>query len=89
MALDVAAEHATAPPLSWSWTWRDAIRYALAVGAGPDELPLVYEGQGPLVLPSLLSLPAFEAAQALFPVVKGSPEGAMVGEHTLRLARPC
>ena len=81
MALDPNAAGQVGRPLSWSWTWQDAVRYALAVGAGPEELPYVYERYGPRVLPSMLVLPSFAAASTLFHAVKGDATGAFFAEQ--------
>lgn len=51
--------------LQHAYTWRDVVLYALAVGAGADDLDYVYEARGPRVLPSYAVVPAFHAVYAL------------------------
>ncbi len=50
-------------PVVTEYTWKDVVLYALAVGAGPDDLAYVYEGipGGLKVLPSFCVIPAFKA----------------------------
>ena len=54
------------PPIPFDYTWRDAVVYALGVGATADrELDFLYEGRGPKVLPTFCTIPTFAAFDAL------------------------
>ncbi|HJZ88642.1 MAG TPA: MaoC/PaaZ C-terminal domain-containing protein [Polyangia bacterium] len=76
-------------PLSFSYTWRDAILYALSVGAKDDELDYVFEQRGPKVLPTFAVVPSFNALVA---VVGGlnlaNPLKALHGEQKIICHRP-
>ena len=49
-------------PVQISWTQKDTMLYALGVGSKPaDELDFVYEGKGPLVLPTYAVIPGMRA----------------------------
>lgn len=53
-------------PIEFDYGWRDAVMYALGVGASPDgELDFLYEGRGPKVLPTFCTIPTFVAFDAL------------------------
>ena len=57
--LNPNAVGATAGPVRRSWSSDDALLYALAVGAGPDDLALVTEnseGVEQVVLPTFVAL---------------------------------
>jgi acyl dehydratase len=53
----------TKGPITVEYTWKEAALYALAVGAGPDELSLIYEGHadGMKVLPGFVVVPSIYA----------------------------
>ena len=61
MALKTDVVGKTSDPLSFTYTWKDTVLYALGVGAGPAELDYVYEGRGPAVLPTFAVVPAFSS----------------------------
>ncbi|MCX7807546.1 MAG: MaoC/PaaZ C-terminal domain-containing protein [Deltaproteobacteria bacterium] len=79
-------------PLLFSYRWQDAALYALGIGAGPDDLPYVYEGapgDPPMrVYPSFALTPAYEACKALFEHVGGDFSGVLHGAQILRAHRP-
>ncbi len=64
MALDPSVIGLTGEPVASRVTPDLAALYALAVGATASELDLTYEGRGPLVLPTLAVVPAYEAVIA-------------------------
>ncbi|BEQ15330.1 MaoC/PaaZ C-terminal domain-containing protein [Desulfoferula mesophila] len=77
----------TRGPLTSAYTWQDAALYALAVGAGPEEASLLYEGHpgGMQVLPSFAVVPALR----VWPQMPGLVKPLMVhGEQSLVLHRP-
>jgi acyl dehydratase len=75
-------------PRVFEYTWKDAVLYALGVGATADELSFVYENAsgGLKVLPSFCVVPAIRA----FPNFGEDIEWSRMlhGEHTIRLSRP-
>jgi acyl dehydratase len=44
-----------------TYSWKDAVLYALGIGAKKDELDYLYEGRGPKVYPSFAVVPSFPA----------------------------
>ncbi len=75
-------------PLVHRWTARDAILYALAVGASADDLDLVYEGRGPRVLPTFAAIPS---SHFLFPMLDALDfeiGDLLHGEQSVMLHRP-
>jgi acyl dehydratase len=60
MALDLSIVDKHSEPYSFTYTWKDAVLYALGVGAKKDELDYLYEGRGPKVLPSFVVVPMFQ-----------------------------
>ena len=60
MAFDLASVGKPSKGYSFSYTWKDAVLYALGVGAKKTELDVLYEGRGPKVLPSFAVVPMFQ-----------------------------
>lgn len=54
-------------PIVFEYSWKDVVLYALGVGAGPEDLPFIYENApgGLKVLPSFCVIPSFRAYPAL------------------------
>ncbi len=76
-------------PLTISWNSKDAMLYALGVGAKPaEELDFVYEGRGPLVLPTYAVIPAMRAMGNLRQVVNLKIQRLLHGEQGIELLRP-
>jgi acyl dehydratase len=89
MPLKLESVGAQTAPLSFTYTWRDAVLYALGVGASlPGELDFLWEGRGPRVLPSFAVIPAYPAVAALFDAVGGDYLGVVHGGQSIRLHRP-
>ena len=76
------------PEYRFSWSARDAILYALAVGAGPDELACLYEGAGPLVVPTFGVVPAFPALAGGIGTLDFDRRMTLHGAHRIQLHRP-
>jgi acyl dehydratase len=76
-------------PLTFQYGWKDAILYALSVGAKETELDFLVETRGPKVLPTFAVVPSF---QALIQVVSNlglaNPLKALHGEQKVILHRP-
>jgi acyl dehydratase len=60
MALDISLIGKPSPPSIFEYSWKDAVLYALGVGAKKEELDYLYEGRGPKVLPSFVVVPMFK-----------------------------
>lgn len=89
MALDVTAVGRTTAPHTFTYGWKDAVLYALGVGATRDrELPFLYEKHGPKVLPTFAVIPSYAAAEELFHASGGNYEGIVHLRQDLRLHAP-
>jgi acyl dehydratase len=75
-------------PLSFTYTWKDVVLYALGVGAGPNELDYVYEGRGPSVLPTFAVVPAFSSMLDTIARVEIPLPKVLHGEQNIVLHRP-
>src|ERR1700759_3495792 len=66
MAIDFSCVGQTSAPISKRYDWRDVALYALALGAGENDLQYVLDQPAPKVLPTYGVIPAiapmFEAA---------------------------
>lgn len=76
------------PESEVSWTEREIILYALGVGAGRDELRLVYEGAGLVTLPTFGVLAAFPVFSGLGRVLDFDHRMTLHGRQRLVLDRP-
>ena len=66
MAIDPESLGYEAPPIEFTYGWRDTVLYALGVGASADhELDYLYEGRGPKVLPAFSTIPTFAVFDTL------------------------
>jgi acyl dehydratase len=76
------------PAAEFTWEPRDAILYALGVGAdSADELDWVYEARGPRVLPTFALIPNWWAVKDLGRLVDGQGRPMVHASQTLRLHR--
>ena len=76
-------------PMEYSWREKDAMLYALGVGAKPDgELPFLYEGKGPQVLPTFAVIPGMRTMGNIHKVVKLNIQRLLHGEQAIELLRP-
>lgn len=69
MALDLSLVGIESAPHTFTYGWKDAVLYALGVGAKKEELDYLYEGRGPKVLPSFAVVPMF---QPMFELVQAT-----------------
>lgn len=76
MALDLTLVGKESAPSSFTYTWKDAVLYALGIGAKREELDYLYEGRGPKVIPSFAVVPMFQPMFEL--VAKTGGDLAMV-----------
>ena len=88
MALDLSLVGKTSEVSRFTYSWKDAVLYALGVGAKKDELDFLYEKRGPKVLPSFAVVPTFQVM--LDALAKTGGDFAMVvhGGQRFRVHRP-
>jgi acyl dehydratase len=76
-------------PVNISWNEKDTMLYALGVGAKPGaELDYLYEGRGPLVLPTYAVIPGMRALGNIGQAVKLKIQRLLHGEQGVELIRP-
>ncbi len=76
-------------PINISWNEKDTMLYALGVGAKPaEELDFLYEGRGPLVLPTYAVIPGMRALGNIGQAVKLKIQRLLHGEQGVELLRP-
>lgn len=80
----------TFDPIETSWTSKDVLLYACGVGARPPaELDFLFEGKGPLVLPTFAVVPGMLSMGALFAAgLDINPMMILHGEQAITLHRP-
>ncbi len=88
MALNMDLIGKTTDPLVHEYEARDAILYALGVGATPEELDFVYEARGPKVLPTFAVVPAFKGLLDACGKLGADLMKVLHGEQEIRLHRP-
>ena len=89
MAIDPDSVGYETPPIDFEYNWRDTIRYALGVGATPDEeLDYLYEGRGPKVLPTYCTVPTFAAFDALVDRIGCDRSGMVHHSQEMTLLKP-
>ncbi|RYZ02179.1 MAG: MaoC family protein [Myxococcales bacterium] len=88
MGLDISTVGFETEPVSFTYDWKMAALYALAVGATPEELDYVYEGRGPRVLPTFAVIPSYGPVSQLFVKTSCDMTRLVHGGQTLRLHRP-
>jgi len=75
-------------PLEHTYTWKDAVLYALGVGAKADELDYLYEARGPKVLPTFAVVPSFTALVAVTGQLGADLRMVLHGEQKVMLHAP-
>jgi acyl dehydratase len=88
MALHLSAVGHTTRELVHEYDWKDAVLYALGVGAKTRELDYLYEARGPKVLPTYAVVPAYFVHEELFPVIGGDMLGVVHGGQAITLHQP-
>jgi acyl dehydratase len=84
MPVDLSAVGKKLEPVQHTYTERDVMLYALGVGAGPDELPFVYE-RDLKVLPTFAVIPSFPAMMNLGGAMQVNPALVLHGEQRIEL----
>lgn len=89
MAIDPDSLGYQTPPIEFSYGWRDAVVYALGVGASADtELDYLYEGRGPKVLPTFCTIPTFAAFDVLVDRIGCDRRGMVHHAQQIKLHKP-
>lgn len=88
MALDLTLVGKETEPKLHTYTSRDVILYALGVGGRKDELDTLYEGRGPLVLPSFAVVPMFDPMFDLVAKTGGDLSMVVHGGQKVRVHKP-
>ena len=79
----------TSDPTPVTWSQRDVMLYALAVGAKPvQELDFVYEAKGPKVLPTFAVIPGLNVMGSIMSRVQFNLAMLLHGEQKITLHRP-
>jgi acyl dehydratase len=88
MAIKMDLVGKTSDPVSFTYTWKDTVLYALGVGAKVDELDFLYEGRGPKVLPTFAVVPSFTSLIDVVGRLHVNLMAVLHGEQAIRLHRP-
>jgi len=88
MGLDLSSVGHRTSPISYEYDFHQTVLYALGVGATRDELDFLYEGRGPLVLPSFAVIPAYAPVAQLFERTRCDMLKLLHGAQSVRLHRP-
>ena len=92
MPLNPDAVGATSEPAEFSWTSKDALLYAVSIGAGEDELPFTTEntaGVDQIVFPTFPVVMGYGAGRGVMSNIgKFNPAMLVHGQQAVTLARP-
>ena len=75
-------------PIAYQYTWKDAVLYALGIGATPKDLNFVYENAKFKVYPTFAVIPAFEGLVNVVGKLKVNPMMLLHGEQKIVLHQP-
>ncbi len=77
-------------PISFEYTWKDVVLYALSIGAQAEELPFIYESAkgGLRVFPSFSVVMGMDLLIDLFKDLKVDLSRFIHGEQAIKLYRP-
>lgn len=87
MALNMDAVGKKLEPMTFEYTDRDVMLYALGVGAGVDNLRFTFEKELK-VLPTFAVVPAFPALASMVGVLQVNPVMLLHGEQRIELRKP-
>jgi acyl dehydratase len=88
MAINLGIVGKKSEAIEFSYTWKDAVLYALGVGGKIDELDYLYEGRGPKVLPTFAVVPSFTSMIHVVGELGANPMMILHGEQKIALHRP-
>lgn len=87
MPLNTGAVGKETGPLEFSYSWREAVLYALGIGAGNEDLDFVYEGRLK-VYPTFAVLPSYPLLLWALETLEGDLTKLLHAGHELVLHRP-
>src|SRR5690606_33882348 len=88
MSLDLSAVGFQTEAFTFKYDWKTTALYALGVGCSRDELDYLYEGRGPLVLPSFAVIPAYPALTPLVHRAGADMSKVVHGAQDIQLHAP-
>jgi acyl dehydratase len=88
MSLDLSTIGFKTEPHVFTYDWKDAVLYALGIGAKRSELDHLYEGRGPKVFPTFGVIPAYGPVRELFQKTRCDMTRLLHGAQSLRMYRP-
>ncbi len=88
MALDLQARGKVTEAHRFTYTWKDAVLYALGIGARKDELDYLFEGRGPKVFPSFAVVPEFAPMFEALRMTNANFEMVVFGGERVRVHKP-
>lgn len=88
MAFNFEAVGKPTAPTEFTYTWKDAVLYALGIGAKVSELDYLYEGRGPKVYPSFAVIPAFAPMHTALSGIDGPFDKVVHGAQKVVLHAP-
>lgn len=89
MSIDLESLGYEAEPRDYSYAWRDAVLYALGVGAQPQtELDFLFEERGPRVLPTFAVVPTFTLFDELVDRIGCDRTGMVHESQRMRFRKP-
>jgi acyl dehydratase len=88
MAFDMSIVGKPSEAVKFTYAPKDAILYALGVGAKKDELDFLYERRGPKVIPSFIVVPTFPVMLAQLAKTGGDFAMVVHGAQRFRVHKP-
>jgi acyl dehydratase len=74
--------------VTYPYTWKEAVLYALGVGAKKDELDYLYEGRGPKVYPGFATIPSGPALLDALMKLEGNLAMVVFGGQKVVMHKP-
>ncbi|HEY3593637.1 MAG TPA: MaoC/PaaZ C-terminal domain-containing protein [Polyangiaceae bacterium] len=87
MGLDLSSIGYSTPPISFGYEWKDAVLYALGIGAKRDELDYLYEERGPRVYPTFAVCPTADPVMQCLARTGGDFTTVVHGGQSVRAYR--
>jgi len=87
MSLDLSAVGYKTDPSRFEYDWKAAALYALGIGAGPEELDLLYEARGPRVFPTFPIAGAYPVMMLLIERAGAEFRNVVHTGQTIRIQR--
>ncbi len=88
MSLDLSTVGFETETFTFEYDWQKAVLYALGIGAKREELDYLYEGRGPLVVPSFAVVPAYPALEPLVNKAGADMTKVVHGSQSITLHAP-